>query len=53
MNSSNCTCGCQLTIAQCRINDSTCATSQKLAEAIVSDIRAGKPSPPPAETAKP
>ena len=45
MNSENCTCGCNLTIAQCRINDSTCATSQKLAENIVSEVRAGKSAP--------
>jgi thiol-disulfide isomerase/thioredoxin len=45
MNSENCTCGCNLTIAQCRINDSTCATSQKLAENIVKDVRDGKPAP--------
>jgi thiol-disulfide isomerase/thioredoxin len=45
MNSETCTCGCNVTIAQCRINDSTCATSQKLAENIVNDVRAGKPAP--------
>jgi thiol-disulfide isomerase/thioredoxin len=37
MNSENCTCGCKLTIAQCRINDSTCRTSQALAAKIVRD----------------
>jgi thiol-disulfide isomerase/thioredoxin len=52
MNSESCTCGCKMTIAQCRIKDPTCDTSQKLAENIVNDIRAGKPSPPPAETTK-
>jgi thiol-disulfide isomerase/thioredoxin len=39
MNSENCTCGCNLTIAQCRINDSTCETSTKLAANIVQEIR--------------
>jgi thiol-disulfide isomerase/thioredoxin len=53
MNSRGCTCGCKFTIAQCRINDSTCPISQKLAESIVNDVRAGKSSPAPAETAQP
>jgi len=53
MNSRGCTCGCKLTIAQCRINDSTCPISRKLAESIINDVRAGKSSPPPAETAQP
>jgi thiol-disulfide isomerase/thioredoxin len=50
LNSQNCTCGCQLTIAQCRINDSTCSTSQGLAAKIVHEIRTGHPAsaPPPA-----
>jgi thiol-disulfide isomerase/thioredoxin len=38
MNSENCTCGCKLTIAQCRINESTCSTSQKLAAQIVHQV---------------
>jgi hypothetical protein len=42
MNSEHCTCGCNLTIAECRITDSTCQTSQKLAQKIVDEIRAGK-----------
>ena len=45
MNSSHCTCGCNLTIAQCRITDSTCMTSQKLAQKIVDQIRASSNSP--------
>ena len=39
MNSENCTCGCNLTIAECRINDSTCETSKKLAANIVHEIQ--------------
>jgi thiol-disulfide isomerase/thioredoxin len=42
MNSEHCTCGCNLTIAECRITDSTCLTSQKLAQKIVDEIRAGQ-----------
>jgi thiol-disulfide isomerase/thioredoxin len=45
MNSENCTCGCNLTIVQCRITDESCATSQKLAENIVKSIASGKPAP--------
>lgn len=41
MNSQHCTCGCNLTIAQCRITDPDCATSQKLAQRIVDEVRAG------------
>ena len=47
MNSENCSCGCELTIAQCRINDSSCSTSKELAADIVSEIRTGKHEPPP------
>jgi len=53
MNSENCTCGCGLTIAECRIDDSSCATSQKLAADIVSEVRAGKPQPHAAEAVHP
>jgi thiol-disulfide isomerase/thioredoxin len=42
LNEEACGCGCGLTIAQCRINDSTCAVSPPLAQKIVDDVRAGK-----------
>lgn len=42
LNAEPCSCGCGFTIAQCRINDSTCTISPPLAEKIVSEIRAGK-----------
>jgi thiol-disulfide isomerase/thioredoxin len=42
LNEEACGCGCGLTIAACRINDSTCAVSPKLADAIVAEARAGK-----------
>lgn len=48
MNSQNCTCGCKLTIAQCRINDESCTTSKALAEKIVSEVRASAPPTTPA-----
>ncbi|MGD0964165.1 MAG: TlpA disulfide reductase family protein [Candidatus Acidiferrales bacterium] len=52
LNSESCTCGCNLTIAQCRINDSSCAISTKLAADIVNQVRAGmRPPPLPAASA--
>ena len=42
LNDEKCDCGCGLTIAQCRINDSSCAVSPKLAAQILADVRAGK-----------
>ncbi len=44
MNSENCMCGCKMTIAQCRINESTCATSQKLAAQIVHQVTSARPA---------
>jgi len=42
LNDEKCDCGCNLTIAQCRINDSSCAVSPKLAAQILADVKAGK-----------
>jgi len=39
MNAESCDCGCKLTLAQCRINDSACRVSQDLAAKIVSAAR--------------
>jgi thiol-disulfide isomerase/thioredoxin len=53
MNSETCDCGCTLTLAQCRINDTSCPVSKKLAAQVVKDIasNAATPSPfPPAAT---
>ncbi len=44
MNSENCTCGCKITIAQCRINDSSCATSEKLAAQVIRQVGASRPA---------
>ncbi len=41
MNSETCTCGCKLTIAQCRINDTECPVSQKIAAQIVQEVKSG------------
>jgi thiol-disulfide isomerase/thioredoxin len=47
MNSETCTCGCTLTLAQCRINDSGCPVSKKICAQIVAEI-SGKPARAPA-----
>ena len=39
LNEEACGCGCGLTIASCRINDSTCAVSPKLAEKVLAEVR--------------
>ena len=44
LNANGCTCGCTLTLAQCRIYDSACATSKARADKIVSDVSAKKSS---------
>jgi thiol-disulfide isomerase/thioredoxin len=46
LNSEICTCGCKLTLAQCRINDSECSTSQQLSQKIVREIRTASNRPP-------
>jgi thiol-disulfide isomerase/thioredoxin len=48
LNSESCDCGCRLTLAQCRINDTSCPVSQKLAAKVVKEVAAGAPDQPPA-----
>ena len=53
MNSEGCTCGCNLTVSQCRVNDTGCPVSVDLAAQIVKDETGGaKPEPaqPPAQS---
>jgi thiol-disulfide isomerase/thioredoxin len=38
LNEESCSCGCGLTLAQCRINDSSCGFSLPLAEQLVAEI---------------
>jgi thiol-disulfide isomerase/thioredoxin len=45
MNSETCDCGCRLTLAQCRINDSLCPISKKLAAKVVTDVASNAPAP--------
>jgi len=42
LNSQTCNCGCTLTLAECRINDSSCPVSRQLAAKIVKGILAGE-----------
>src|SRR5512137_1713082 len=37
-NAESCTCGCLLTLAQCRINDSACAVSKSITAKILAEI---------------
>jgi protein-disulfide isomerase len=42
MREDTCTCGCNMKIAECRVNDPSCAVSRKLAGAAVKDFSDGK-----------
>jgi len=46
LNSEGCTCGCRLTLAQCRINDTSCVRSRGLAAKVIQDIVNAGPLPP-------
>lgn len=45
LNSETCDCGCRLTLAQCRINDTSCPISKKLAANVVKEVAEGTPPP--------
>jgi thiol-disulfide isomerase/thioredoxin len=47
MNASSCNCGCRLTLAQCRINDTGCQVSRALAARVVAEA-GGKVAKAPA-----
>lgn len=51
MNSESCDCGCKLTLAQCRINDTSCPVSKKLAAQVVKEIASNAAAPAPATPA--
>ena len=42
MNTEHCTCGCGLTVAQCRINDPSCEVSLPVAKKIAGEVAKGK-----------
>jgi len=48
-NAESCTCGCKLTLAQCRIYDSACHVSHERTGAIVAQISSPPAPPAPAE----
>jgi len=48
LNTDICDCGCHLTLAQCRINDTLCPVSKSLAAKVVKDIQAGGKAAPDA-----
>ncbi len=49
LNSESCTCGCMLTLSQCRVNDTECPYSGKLAAQVIKEVARGeKPARPPA-----
>ncbi len=51
LNSESCTCGCNLTLSQCRVNDTECPVSGKLSAKVVKEVASGAkpPRPPPAK----
>ena len=51
LNTEGCTCGCKLTMAQCRVDDTTCPVSKTLAAAVVKEVREGITRKPAPETA--
>jgi hypothetical protein len=42
LNEENCTCGCGLTLAACRINDPECSVSLPIAQKIAEQIGKGE-----------
>jgi thiol-disulfide isomerase/thioredoxin len=42
LNAENCTCGCELTLAACRINDPSCSVSLPIAQKLVERIAKGE-----------
>jgi thiol-disulfide isomerase/thioredoxin len=55
-NAESCTCGCKLTLAQCRIYDAACHVSRERTAAIVQEISAAPPKTPdspPSSASKP
>ena len=41
LNAEGCTCGCKLTLAECRINDTSCPVSKAMAAQIVKEVAGG------------
>ena len=43
LNAEGCTCGCKLTLAQCRMIDSACGVSKGIAAKVVKEVSSGPP----------
>jgi DsbE subfamily thiol:disulfide oxidoreductase len=55
LNSEECVCGCKLTLARCRLDDTTCPVSKAMAATVVKEVREGttsKPEPAAAPASK-
>jgi hypothetical protein len=50
LNADDCTCGCGLTLAACRINDPECSVSLPIAKKIAEQIARGEKPEPAATT---
>ena len=48
LNTTDCTCGCKQSVAQCRLDDTTCPISKDLAAKVVKEIRDGVSTTPDA-----
>ena len=46
LNSEECVCGCKLTLARCRLDDTTCPVSKAMAATVVKEVREGITSKP-------
>jgi cytochrome c biogenesis protein CcmG/thiol:disulfide interchange protein DsbE len=53
LNSEDCVCGCKLTLAQCRVDDTTCPVSKAIAATVVKEVLAGAPAAQPSSVAAP
>ena len=45
LNAQGCTCGCDLTVAKCRVDDPTCGVSLPLARQIVKAVSENRSTP--------
>ena len=52
-NAEGCTCGCKMTLAQCRIYDAGCSISLKRTAEIIKEVSAGDANSRPEATAPP
>jgi len=50
LNAEPCTCGCKLTLAECRVTDTACPVSQAMAEKVVKEVAAGGTAEPQASS---